>query len=71
MIVADIGVAAYAARRHPDLRLHLSVQGSATNHEAIEFCRREFGVRRAVLPRVLTLAQVEQLIWTTPRRTML
>ncbi|NLD70751.1 MAG: U32 family peptidase [Limnobacter sp.] len=62
LIVADIGLLAYASTRHPDLRLHLSVQGSATNHEAIEFCRREFGVRRAVLPRVLTLAQVEQLI---------
>lgn len=65
LIVADIGLLAYASRRHPDLRLHLSVQGSATNHEAIEFCRREFGVRRAVLPRVLTLDQVEQLVGNT------
>src|SRR5690606_20679862 len=65
LIVADIGLLAHASRRHPDLRLHLSVQGSATNHEAIEFCRREFGVRRAVLPRVLTLDQVEQLVRNT------
>jgi putative protease len=62
LIVADLGLMQYAARRHPQLRLHLSVQGSATNHEAIEFCRREFGVRRAVLPRVLTLAQVRRVI---------
>lgn len=62
LIVADIGLLAYARDRHPDLHLHLSVQGSATNHEAVEFCRREFGIRRAVLPRVLTLSQVEQLI---------
>lgn len=65
LILADLGLMAYAARRHPGLRLHLSVQGSATNHEAIEFCRREFGVQRAVLPRVLTLAQVEQVIART------
>jgi len=65
LIVADVGLLAYARERHPQLRLHLSVQGSATNHEAIEFCRREFGIRRAVLPRVLTLAQVEQLIRNT------
>lgn len=65
LIVADIGLLAHASRRYPDLRLHLSVQGSATNHEAIEFCRREFGVRRAVLPRVLTLDQVEQLVRNT------
>jgi len=65
LIVADVALMAYAANRHPRLRLHLSVQGSATNHEAINFCQREFGVRRAVLPRVLTLAQVQRVIENT------
>jgi O2-independent ubiquinone biosynthesis protein UbiU len=62
VIVADLGLLGYAAKRHPKLRLHLSVQGSATTAEAINFYRREFGIQRAVLPRVLTLAQVEQLL---------
>ena len=62
LIVADMGLLAYAAKHHPQLRLHLSVQGSATNYEAINFCQREFGVQRTVLPRVLTLAQVEHLV---------
>ncbi|MEO8409495.1 MAG: peptidase U32 family protein [Propionivibrio sp.] len=62
VILADVGLLDYASRRHPDLRLHLSVQGSATSYEAVNFAQREFGVRRAVLPRVLTLAQVEQVI---------
>jgi len=62
VIVADLGLIEYAARRHPQLRLHLSVQGSATTHEAINFYVRRFNVARAVLPRVLTLAQVEALI---------
>jgi collagenase-like PrtC family protease len=44
------------------LRLHLSVQASATNYEAIEYYRERFGIRRAVLPRVLSLAQVEHTI---------
>ena len=35
---------------HPGLRLHLSVQGSATNYEAINFYHKHFGVARAVLP---------------------
>lgn len=61
-ILADVGLLDYAARRHPALRLHLSVQGSATSYEAVNFAQREFGVRRAVLPRVLTLAQVENVI---------
>ncbi len=60
-IVADAGLMDYAARAHPRLRLHLSVQGSATTYEAINFYHRQFGVSRAVLPRVLTLAQVEKL----------
>jgi putative protease len=65
VILADIGVLDYACRRHPELRLHLSVQGSATSYEAVNFAQREFGVRRAVLPRVLTLAQVGQVIRNT------
>jgi putative protease len=65
IILADVGLLDYAARRHPQQRLHLSVQGSATSYEAINFCQREFGVRRAVLPRVLTLAQVEHVIKNT------
>ncbi|MDR0529418.1 MAG: U32 family peptidase [Zoogloeaceae bacterium] len=65
VILADMGLLAYARDRHPNLALHLSVQGSATNYEAINFCQREFGIRRVVLPRVLTLAQVEHLIQNT------
>jgi collagenase-like PrtC family protease len=65
IIVADPGVLAYATERHPQLRRHLSVQASATSYEAINFCRAEFGIARAVLPRVLTLTQVAQVIDNT------
>ena len=66
VILADIGLLDYASKRHPNLRLHLSVQGSATSYEAVNFAHREFGIRRAVLPRVLTLAQVATVIQNTP-----
>ncbi len=66
ILVADPGLMRYAAAAHPQLRLHLSVQGSATNYEAINFYHRHFNVRRAVLPRVLSVAQVEQVIRNTP-----
>jgi putative protease len=66
VILADVGLLDYASKRHPNLRLHLSVQGSATSYEAVNFAHREFGVQRAVLPRVLTLAQVELVIRNTP-----
>ncbi|MBI2320068.1 MAG: U32 family peptidase, partial [Betaproteobacteria bacterium] len=65
VILADAGLMRYAARRYPELALHLSVQASATNFEAINLYREQFGVRRAVLPRVLSLAQVEQVIANT------
>ncbi|MGZ5079205.1 MAG: ubiquinone anaerobic biosynthesis protein UbiU [Usitatibacter sp.] len=65
IIVADAGLMAYAARVHPGLRIHLSVQGSATNHEAINFYHERFGIARAVLPRVLALAQVEKVLERT------
>ena len=66
VILADPGLMQYAVQRHPQLRLHLSVQGSATNHEAINFYREQFGIVRAVLPRVLSLEQVRQVIDRTP-----
>jgi putative protease len=65
IIIADAGLMRYAARTHPKLRLHLSVQGSATNYEAINFYRARFNVQRAVLPRVLSVAQVEHVIRNT------
>ncbi len=59
IILADPALMQYAAKTYPDLRLHLSVQGSATNYEAINFYRERFNIQRAVLPRVLSMEQVE------------
>ncbi|HEB95906.1 MAG TPA: U32 family peptidase [Sedimenticola thiotaurini] len=66
LIAADIGVLDYAAEHHPELNLHLSVQGSATNYEALRFYHQRFGVRRAVIPRVLSLSQVEHVVAHSP-----
>ncbi len=66
VILADPGLMHYAVTHQPSLRLHLSVQGSATNYEAINFYHQHFGVSRAVLPRVLSLTQVEQVLEKTP-----
>ncbi|EQD77886.1 protease, partial [mine drainage metagenome] len=46
---------------YPDLRLHLSVQASATNWRALRLYRELFNIRRAVLPRVLSLTQIARL----------
>lgn len=66
IIAADMGVLEYASRNYPDTALHLSVQGSATNYEALRFYHEHFGVRRAVLPRVLSLRQVEHVVEHSP-----
>lgn len=59
VIIADIGVADYVARTHPDVRLHLSVQAGACSPQAIRTYCREFGVKRVVLPRILTVAEIK------------
>ncbi len=66
VIVADIGVLDYATQQHPELNLHLSVQASATNYEALRFYRQNFNIQRAVIPRVLSLEQVKNLAQKSP-----
>jgi putative protease len=61
VILADIGLLDYAARKHPDLRRHLSVQASASNPEAIRFYQDAFDVKRVVLPRVLSIEEIAVL----------
>ncbi|MDR5655376.1 ubiquinone anaerobic biosynthesis protein UbiU [Ruixingdingia sedimenti] len=58
VILADIGLLAHTAERHPGLRRHLSVQAAAANPDAINLYAEAFGVKRVVLPRVLTVAEI-------------
>ncbi len=69
VILADIGLLDYTAQRHAQLRRHLSVQASASNPEAIGFYHRAFGVKRVVLPRVLTVAEIAALNRQVPVET--
>lgn len=66
LIMADTGLLAYAAENHPQTTLHLSVQASATNLPALQFYASQFGIKRAVLPRVLSLEQVAALCAQSP-----
>jgi len=66
IIAAEIAVLDYAARAHPSLARHLSVQGSATTAPALRYMHERFGIARAVLPRVLSIQQVERLCQTSP-----
>lgn len=66
LIIADTGVLSYAADKNSNVNLHLSVQGSATNLESLNFYATQFGIKRAVLPRVLSVKQVERLAQKSP-----
>ncbi len=58
LILADLGLLAYAKKNHSSTRRHLSVQASASTIDAIQFYTTQFQVARVVLPRVLTLQQI-------------
>lgn len=61
VILADLAVLDYAASHHPNLRLHLSVQAAAATPEAIAFYADTFGVKRVVMPRVLSVEEIAKL----------
>ncbi|MCW8932587.1 MAG: U32 family peptidase [Gammaproteobacteria bacterium] len=66
LIMADIGILDYASNKHPQMSRHLSVQGSATSYESLRYYQQNFGIKRAVLPRVLSVSQVAHLATQSP-----
>ncbi len=69
VILADLGLLAYAAERQPQLRLHLSMQAAAANADAIRFYAEAFGVERVVLPRVLSIEETARINRESPAET--
>ncbi|MFQ5901331.1 MAG: peptidase U32 family protein [Thermodesulfobacteriota bacterium] len=61
VIIANLGVLEYVSSRYPDLNIHLSVQASASNYEAVLFYKKHFAIKRVVLPRVLTVDEMKEL----------
>ncbi|ODT01946.1 MAG: protease [Mesorhizobium sp. SCN 65-20] len=60
IIAADLAVLDHVAKNH-SLRLHLSVQAAAATPEGIGFYVKTFGVRRVVIPRVLSIQEITAL----------
>jgi putative protease len=61
LIVADFGLMAHVAEHHPRQRLHISVQASASNADALAFLVESFGAARVVLPRTLTIDDIAKI----------
>jgi O2-independent ubiquinone biosynthesis protein UbiU len=61
LILADFGLMAHVAENYPEQRLHVSVQASASNPDAINFLVDAFSAKRVVLPRTLTIPDIERI----------
>lgn len=61
LILADFGLMAHVAEHYPEQRLHVSVQASASNPDAINFLVDAFNAKRVVLPRTLTIADIARI----------
>ncbi len=61
IIIADIGMADYMSKNYPNNRIHLSVQAGASSPEAINFYCDRFDIKRVVLPRILTVAEIKKI----------
>lgn len=61
VILADMALMDYVSSVHSNQRLHVSVQASASNVDAISLLVESFGAKRLVLPRVLTVPEIANL----------
>ncbi len=66
IVIADIGLLAYAADKYPNQRRHLVVQSSAATAAHLGFLAEAFGISRAVLPRGMLVAEVVQIAIEAP-----
>lgn len=64
ILVQDFGVACLAREVCPDLEIHASTQMTLTDAEAIEEARK-LGIRRAVLPRELSIKEIQKILRKT------
>ncbi|MBI5234175.1 MAG: U32 family peptidase [Deltaproteobacteria bacterium] len=61
LILADFAVLSYARKKYPDVNIHLSVQASSSNYESINFYKKHVGIKRVILPRVVTIKEIMEL----------
>src|SRR5215213_6503749 len=61
VIVQDLGLARLMARMAPGLHVHASTQMTLTEPRGVEWARERLGIRRAVLARELSVADVRKV----------
>src|SRR5262249_38818151 len=61
VIVQDMGLARLIARMAPGLHVHASTQMTLTEPRGVEWAREHLGIRRAILARELSVADVRRV----------
>jgi len=61
LIMSDLGLLDYTSKKHPSMRLHLSVQAGASSAQSIIFYQKTFNVKRVVLPRVMSIEKIAKI----------
>lgn len=61
LLLNDPGLMLYAVAHSPSARLHYALDETSLNTEAILCLRRQFGVSRIIMPRVVSMAQIAKL----------
>lgn len=62
VIVADIGMASFVRSIGFEKELHISTGGVAFNHETVEFYQKQFGADRIILPRALSIKEINDIV---------
>lgn len=66
LIVSDLGLVVALAEAFPGVRIHVSSVATCRNAEAATFCR-ELGARRLILPRDVTLDEIDSIVAADPQ----
>ena len=66
LIVNDPGVISLARRLIPDMELHLSTQANTLNSECARFWHEAAGIKRIVLARELSIAEIKKMCENSP-----
>jgi collagenase-like PrtC family protease len=61
ILLSDPGLMLYATAQDPAVRLHYAIDEASMNAEAILWLRRQFGISRIIMPRVVSIAHIAKL----------
>ena len=60
IIVSDFGIVNIIKKELPNIDFHISTQANTLNYEAVKFWR-DFGAKRVILPRELSIPQIKEI----------